>query len=1043
MIGSPDRRTILATALMVSLCAFRAQAAGDGKVDFNRDIRPLLSDRCFHCHGPDAARRKADLRLDIEAEAKKFAISPGDLGDSDMFRRISSDDPDEHMPPPSAEKKSLTAEEIELFRRWIEQGAPWAEHWAFVAPERPVPPRVSDPDWSRNELDRFVLADLDAAGLEPSPEADRETLIRRVSFDLTGLPPTLEEIDAFLADTSPDAFEKVVDRLLTSPHYGERMAMDWLDGARYADTNGFQNDFERYQWPWRDWVINAFNENMPYDQFAVEQIAGDLLPNATESQRIATGFSRNNRANTEGGSIEEEWYVENRIDRVETTSTAFLGLTMGCARCHDHKYDPISQKEFYQFYAFFNTTEDKGFYEETRGNVGPLVSLPSEENTQKLAEFESNIAAATSERDVAKAGEDGAYAAWRASLADESGRRAKAPSGKRANIAKAARKHDAPEALLLEDSIAGSAVRFDETHKTELAIAKRGFKISEARPFTISFWINPQTDGTVFAQRDPSDAGQGFEVVLQEQNRLVIYLVSDWPEQLIKVTTDRKLSPGVWTHVAIAYTGIEKAGGVKVYFSGRPSSNKNDTDKLAGTIATKAPLVIGRGMTDARFTGAIADVRFFREELSGESVVAVMDDAVATRLEDEVTEEDEKSFRAHYAQRHGYLVAEKEDTLNRLTRERDDYNRRVVPSVMVMKEAAEPQPTYRLIRGQYDQPDTAEALQPAVPEFLPPLPEGAPQNRLGLAQWLVSEENPLTARVAVNRLWQKFFGEGIVSTSENFGMQSDPRTHPELLDWLATEFVRQGWDLKAIQKTIVMSATYRQDSAVTPELRERDPKNLLLARGPRFRLPAESIRDNALATSGLLVKKIGGPSVMPYQPDGLWDELAGGAGQGPYVLAEGDDLYRRTLYTYRKRTVPHPSVATFDAPAWELCRVQRARTNTPLQALALLNDVTYVEAARNLAQRMLLEAPDQETERVRYGFRVVTGRYPTETEQRILVDGLDGYLDTYAADTGAADALLSEGKSPVSVETTQRPALAAYTAVAGVMLNLDEAMTKE
>ncbi len=1022
---------------IVSGPAYSQGSPADSKkapVSFTRDIRPLLADRCFHCHGPDAARRKADLRLDIEKEAKKFAISPGDVSDSDLFRRISSTDPEEHMPPPSSEKKPLTPAEIELFRRWIEQGAKWEAHWAFVAPERPEVPAVSDAGWPRNDIDRFVLADLDGAGLKPSPEADRETLLRRASFDLTGLPPTPQEIDAFLADASPEAYEKVVDRLLGSSHYGERMAMDWLDGARYADTNGFQNDFSRDQWPWRDWVIGAFNQNMPFDQFTIEQIAGDLLPTPTDPQLVATGFNRNNRANTEGGSIEEEWYVENRIDRVETTSMVFMGLTMGCARCHDHKYDPISQKEFYRFYAFFNNTEDKGFYEETRGNVGPSVSLPTDENKKRIAEYESRIARATSERDVVRDTAAQSFTDWRASIGDPSAKRAKAPKGKRVDLVKVAGAS--------VNGPAGEGVAFDGSAESGLTI-DRGLPFREDKPFTLAFWIKPEEDGPVLAQRAGADARSGIEITLLEKNRLVILLAGKSLEEIIKVTTDARLAPGTWTHVAISYDGSGKAVGFKTYFSGRRSENKTDVDKLAGSIRSDAPLTVGRGTTDARFKGAMADLRFYTKSLPDETLVALMDGTIADALEDGADEAREAELKAFYDQRYSYAVREKDDALNRVTRERDDYIRRDVPNVMIMKERAELNPTYRLVRGLYDQPDTNETLAPGVPEFLPQLPEGAPANRLGLAQWLVSPENPLTARVTVNRLWEKFFGRGFVSTAENFGLQSAPPTHRRLMDWLAIEFMANGWDLKALQKQIVMSATYRQDSAVTPELRERDPENILLARGPRFRLPAESIRDNALAVSGLLSSKIGGPSVMPYQPEGLWDELAGGAGQGPYTLATGEDLYRRTLYTYRKRTVPHPSVATFDAPSWELCRVQRARTNTPLQALALLNDVTYVEAARNVAQRMLLEAPAQDAERVRYGFRLVTGRYPTVNEERILVNGLSSYLSTYQANAEAANALLAEGGSPVKVTDDQKTQLAAYTAVAGVILNLDETITKE
>lgn len=780
-------------------------------IDFDRDIRPVLADRCFHCHGPDAVTRKAKLRLDVEHEAKRSVIQPGNADASALISRISSADPDKQMPPPDSQKPALTPEETARFRAWILQGAVWPKHWAFAPVQKPEPPTVSNASWPRNDVDRFVLARLEAEGLAPSAEAPRETLIRRLSFDLTGLPPTLAEIDAFVADTAPDAYERLVDRLMASPHYGERMALEWLDASRYADTNGFQNDFQRYMWPWRDWVIAALNDNMHFDEFVVEQMAGDLLPNATQAQRVATGFNRNNRSNTEGGSIEAEWHVEALVDRVETTSAVFLGLTMGCARCHDHKYDPVSQREFYQFMAFFNTTNDKGFYEETRGNAGPVVQLPTPDNETELKRFDADIARA-------------------------------------------------------------------EQRVEEL----------KALP----------TPGQ-------SEFVQGFY---------------NLAKPLLAKVRDRKL----------------------------------------------------------------ADLRA----------------------------------------------------------ERDKYMKEKVPSVMVMEEAETPRETYRLVRGQYDQPDTSELLQPAVPSFLPPLPAGTRNNRLGLAKWLVDPANPLTARVTVNRIWAQFFGQGLVRTPDNFGLQSDPPSHPELLDWLASNFVAGGWDVKAFQKMIVCSATYRQRSELNDTLLVRDLDNVLLARGPRYRLSAELIRDNALAVSGLLSPKIGGPSVKPYQPDGLWAELAGGAGEGPYVQSKGEDLYRRGLYTYRKRTVSHPTVSTFDAPSWEICRVYRARTNTPLQALALLNDTTYVEASRHLAQRILAEAPGNADDRVRTGFRLVTGRWPSDAEKAILSSGVQDYLADFGNDPGAAEAFIAHGDSPAA-ETADRVQLAAYTAMASVLLNMDSAITKE
>jgi hypothetical protein len=771
--------------LLISYTAIptTVRAADSRSVDFRRDILPILSENCFLCHGPDSKTRKADLRLDTKAGALRTSdpiIVPGKSGESELILRIVSEDPDEVMPPRKS-GKTLTPHQVELLKKWVDQGATWTRHWAFDPPLRQVPPAVKRRDWPRNSIDAFVLARLEKEKLEPSPPASRFALIRRVYLDLTGLPPSPREVDEFIADRSPVAYEELVDRLLASPAYGERMAMDWLDGARYADTNGYQNDFARTMWPWRDWVIGAFNANQPFDRFTIEQIAGDFLPGATLTQRIATGFNRNNRTVTEAGSIDEEWRVENAVDRIETTATVFLGLTMGCARCHDHKYDPISQTEFYGFFGFFNSINEKGVYTETKGNVPPLIVLPGPDDSRRLGEF-------------------------------------------------------------------------------DLAIA-----------------------------------------------------------------------------VARAY-----------------GTKKHEED---------------------------------------------------------------------------------------LARQKAEYEKTML-SVMVMEDLPKPRPMYPLKRGQYDQPDKIRPLEPGTPSSLPGLPAGAPRNRLGLAKWLVSPENPLTARVEANRIWQHHFGVGLVKTAENFGIQGEPPSHPELLDWLATELIRTGWDVKAMHRLIVTSATYQQASRVPPAMLAHDPENRLLARGPRYRLSAEVVRDNALAISGLLAPRIGGPSVKPYQPAGLWEELAGGAGEGPYIQSKGADLYRRSLYVYRKRTVPHPAMATFDAPSREICQVKRPRTNTPLQALELLNDVAYVEAARALAQHMIEEGGCSPDERIVYAFRRSIARRPTPSELAVLRFGLERYLPAYRSDPAAAEELIRHGESAPDPKL-DRAELAAYTATAGVILNLDETISQE
>ena len=1021
--------------LALTLAAASAQTP---QVDFNRDIRPVLAERCFQCHGPDAGQRKAELRLDIEADAKKKVIVAGKPDESAIIARISSTDPDERMPHAESRKPPLTPAQVELFRAWIAQGAKWSQHWAFVPVATPALPVVSSPGWPANDIDHFVLARLDAEGLRPSPEADRATLLRRASFDLIGLPPTLAELDAFVNDTSPGAFESAIDRLMASPHYGERMALDWLDGARYADTNGFQNDFQREMWPWRDWTIAAFNENMPYDRFTVEQLAGDMLPEATQSQKIASGFNRNNRSNTEGGSIEAEWYVENRIDRVETTSTVFLGLTYGCARCHDHKFDPISQKDFYRFYAFFNSSADKGFYEETRGNAGPLVMLPTEENTARIAEFEGRIATAERDLEKAKTTAEMGFEFWAEALPATLEPLGFAPvfSLPLAGDLGAA-VYPGPDGPVWSDGLLGKALELNGTAEAHVDLGQ-AVEFRADAPFSVSAWIRPQGAGAVFSKMDDANGFRGVDILLGAEGEFAVHLVNHFMDDAIKAASDKRLEFGVWTHLCVTYDGSGKAAGVRAFANGHPVPLKPDVDTLKGPIDTEQPLRIGRRSSGSFFNGGISAFQVFDRRLTEGEANTLMRNALSGAVASPSAERTEM-LRRFYALRESYEVRKRQERLDQAREAKTNYVRNKVTTTMVMEEAPEAAPTYRLVRGQYDQPDTSEVLAPGLPPFLPSLPEGT-NNRLGLARWMVDPGNPLTARVAANRIWAKFFGRGLVTTLDNFGTQSAPPSHPELLDWLANSFVSGGWDMKALQKQVMMSAAYRQRSSLTQELLERDPENTLYARGPRSRLPAELIRDNALAVSGLLTQTIGGPSARPYQPEGLWAEIAGGAGEGPYVQSKGEDLYRRGLYTYRKRTVSHPTVSTFDAPSWEMCRAYRARTNTPLQALALLNDVTYVEAARGLARRMLEEALPNE--RIRFGFRSVTGRAPNQAEEEALAEGLRGYREAYAADPAAAEQFTKHGES-AAPEHVDRVELAAYTAVAGVLLNMDEAITKE
>jgi len=740
-------------------------------IDFQLQVRPILSETCFHCHGPDSATREADLRLDL-AESAMQVIGAGDPESSELLRRILSDDPDERMPPPSSPRQ-LTAAQRESLVAWIEEGAEYGGHWAFTPPVAPQPPASGHP-WARNPIDALVLKSLQRLDLQPSPAADPATLIRRVSLDLTGLPPTPQEVDAFLADPSDEAYEALIDRLMQSPRYGEHMALPWLEAARYADTDGYQNDRYRYQHVWRDWVIQAYNDNLPYDQFVIEQIAGDMLPGATFHQQVASGFGRNHRINSEDGSIPEEWRVENVVDRVDTFGTVFLGLTVACARCHDHKYDPLSQQEYYQLFAYFNNIAEWGVGP-NNGNSPPFIEVPP---------------------------------SW-------------------PNLSEAESKFVVPD-----------------------AVALRGAR---------------------------KDSGNGLQ---------------------------------------------------------RPQ---------AGSPST----------------------------------------------------------------------------------------------VMVMHELAEPRECYVLSRGLYNQPDKSQPVSPGVPAALN-LTAATPSNRLELARWVVHPENPLAARVAVNRFWQQFFGVGLVESSDNFGSQGTPPSHPELLDYLAQEFVRRDWDVRAIQKHILLSATYRQSSVFTPELVERDPKNRWLARGPRFRLPGFTLRDQALAVSGLLVEKLGGPSTKPYMPPKIWESIS----NNRYEQDQGENLFRRSLYTYWRRTIPPPTMMNFNAAAREVCIVKVEPTNTPLQALTLMNNITFVEAARFLAQRMIHEGPSDAMGQMEYGFRLVTARYPSSQERNVLLRTQRQLAQQYAADPTAAEQLLSIGETPrdASLDASQH---ATMTMIASLILNLDESINKE
>jgi Protein of unknown function (DUF1553)/Protein of unknown function (DUF1549)/Concanavalin A-like lectin/glucanases superfamily/Planctomycete cytochrome C len=988
-------------------------------VEFNRDIRPILSDRCFACHGPDAATRKTKLRFDLESAARP-AIVPGDPDHSKLYQRISSPNPASRMPPSYSHKEPLTPAQISLLRTWIEQGAKWQPFWSFIPPRKPALPPVSQPAWPRNPIDYFILSRLDREGLHPSPEAAPEALIRRVTLDLTGLPPTPSEVDAFVADPSPAAYEHLVDRLLASPRYGERMAFRWMEAARYGDTNGYQTDGERDMWRWRDWVIDAFNRNMPYDQFTVEQLAGDLLPHPTRDQLIATGFNRNQRTTGEGGIIPEEYRVEYVADRAQTTSIVWLGLTTGCARCHDHKFDPISQKDFYRLFAYFNRIPNERGFAWNYGNEEPLIKAPIPEQEQTLQRMDAGIARAQAQFDALQPQLREAQDKWEQKLL----------KSKSADWLPT-------ESLVFHND---PVERFDGKRFLEFTSAdlEKDLDLGYMQPFTFAAWVKPDSnDAAILSHSDDYFEGSGHGLYILD-GKIRLHLIFRWTDLGIRVQTAPRVKLHEWQHVAVTYDGKRRAAGVRIFIDGQPVETEILFDQNNEPLKKKdTPFRIGAG-GGKRFEGEIGSVRVYRAALTPREIAVLVEKQTISQIAAIPTATRTEAQRDKLAFCFLYTAAPEKIRTARLEiyslqAARDTYYA-AVPTVMIMADSPQPRQTFVLKRGAYDDP--GEPVSPGVPEVLPPFRPEWPNNRLGLARWLVDPSNPLTARVTVNRFWQSFFGTGIVKTVDDFGSQGEWPVHPELLDWLATDFVSSGWNVKALVKTIVMSAAYRQSSKVTPELLERDPENRLLARGPRYRLGPEVIRDQALFVSGLLVEKLGGPSVKPYQPAGLWQELAGGKG---YIEDQGEGLYRRSLYTYWKRTVVPPFMANFDSPNREQCSVFENRTNSPLQALELMNDVTFLEASRKLAERMMVEGGSTPEQRLAFGYRLVLAKTPDPARLQILEKALTQF--STASKTDARE-FLHEGRSPQAAKVKLQD-LAAYTAVASLLLNLDETITKE
>ena len=996
-----SRHSLSICSAILAILPF-TRASADEPLRYNRDIRPILSDNCISCHGPDVKQRKAGLRLDEREAALKpaksgdIAIVPGDPGKSTLLHRINATDADELMPPEKSHK-ALTPAQKEKLKQWIMQGAKYEQHWAFMPVAPVMVPAVKRGDWARNNVDRFILARLESEGLTPSAAAAKETLIRRATLDLTGLPPTLAEVDAFVADTSAQAFEAVVDRLLKSPRYGERMAVDWLDAARYADSNGYQVDRDRELWPWRDWVIRSFNANMHFDQFTIEQLAGDLLPNATLDQKIATGFHRNHMLNEEGGVIADEFLAEYTADRVETTAAVWLGQTFTCCRCHDHKYDPFTQRDFYSLKAFFNNVPEKGvgiYSNPIRINAPPFVRLPAPEIEARIAGLNAKIKSVNDK--IAALG--GSSAAGTEEWAKR--------------VAAVPVKWEPVELLTANGG--------DQPPKLDAAARTVQIGPQETRANTIKI-----------SARMPAVKVTGLRF---ECATTVSSASFQWSELKVAKLKLRASSSGESQAVTESEKVLDNDRKTKALLSIKPDKPVSAVFEVVSGDTAKEMIVEiavenAGGPTLWRLFATNAD----HDLLVPSNVVAMAKKEAAKRTANEVKLL--AAFRLSQQNEYRVLNDEVAALKKQLTAAENE-----IPTTLVMEEQKEVRPTFILMRGAYDKPGVA--VTAATPAVLPALAGDLPHNRLGLARWLVSPQNPLTARVAVNRFWQQVFGAGLVKTSEDFGAQGAQPSHPELLDWLAGEFIRSGWDVKHLMKLMVTSATYRQQSKFTPKLRDHDLENRLLARAPRYRIMGEFVRDQALAASGLLMETIGGPSVKPYHPPGLYEQITAGNGYNTYVAGKGDDLRRRSLYTYWKRSVPHPAMLLFDAPFRESCTLRRPRTNTPLQALNLMNDPTYVEASRFLAQRMMREGGESIDSRLIHGFRLLLARQPLPAELALLRSAYDRAHADFSKDAGAAKELLAVGEAGMDANLNAIE-LAALTTVSSTMLNLDEVITRE
>jgi len=1039
---------MLRIVFLLTLCGIAANVVADEKVTFNRDIRPILSDKCFFCHGPDNAKREADMRLDVrEAAISKGAINLDNVSESEVLKRITTDDPDLQMPPTSAKLGKLTEQEVATLKKWIEQGAEYESHWSFIPLDQQSVKIKSSPQDTAQKIDELVSNSLAARGLKLQPSADRRTLIRRLSFDLMGLPPRVEDVEAFVADESAEATEKLIDRLLATPQYGERMTVDWLDTARYADSYGFQVDREREMWPWRDWVVKSFNDNMPFDQFITWQLAGDLLPNANDEQILATAFNRLHQQESEGGSVEEEYRVEYVCDRVQTFATTFLGLTFECARCHDHKYDPITQKEYYQFFSIFQNVDEAGLYSYfTNSPPTPALTMTDATGKQRLSELQAAVTELEKKSIELRESRRTAFEEW-LSKPERSAAELTLPELARYEFETQdgdkfanAIAGGAPANIRGENKLTpgqqGNAIEFTGDDPVDLPLGN--FRREE--PFSVSLWLKTpdvKERAVVFHRsRAWTDAAsRGYELLI-EDGRLKWSLIHFWPGNAASIAAKTPLTPGEWTHVVVASDGSSRAAGLAIFVNGQPASTVVVKDQLSREITGGGGdnIALGERFRDRGFKGGMVDdFRVFSRSLSPLEALSTFDAATAKQNLQASADTINESLRNQLFE-HFLLAQDPEWTAHRaaLQAARSELAKfnDGLKEIMVMRELPEPKKAYVLFRGEYAQ--RREEVTAGTPAALSPFPEDAPKNRLGLAGWLTDPRHPLTARVTVNRVWQSIFGRGLVRTSEDFGSQGARPLYPEVLDALAAQLINSGWDMKQLVRTIVLTDVYQQNSIADQQTMTDDPDNEWLARGPRFRLSAEMIRDNALAAAGLLNPAIGGAPVNPYEMTESFK---------PAAASGGDGVYRRSLYTNWRRTGPPPAMVAFDAPRRAVCTAKRERTDSPLQALILLNGIQYVEAARVLGESLHRDANGDPAQMVENASLRCLSRHPDAKEQEILVRLYEEQLKHFEANPTEADQLIRIGQKPPDPSISAAK-IAAATVLAQALLNHDECVVK-